>query len=55
MIKEKLECAICGKEIEVDLLKSRVKVIIGKVSYVPKTWDICNECRKLELTDRRKG
>jgi len=52
--KEELECATCGRKIERDSLKSRVKVTAGKTSYTPETWDICNDCRQLKPIKRRQ-
>lgn len=43
--EEKLECAVCWREIDKGSLKSRMKITVGKISYIPETWDICSECR----------
>jgi len=51
--KEELECATCGRKIEKDSLKSRIKVTVGKTSYIPETWDICSDCRELKPMARR--
>ncbi len=42
---KEFECSICNKEIE-NIPKNRVKVIVGKGSYIPETWGICSSCRR---------
>ena len=42
---EDFECSICNKKIE-NIPKNRVKVIVGKTSYIPETWGICYSCRQ---------
>ena len=39
------ECSICNKKIK-NIPKNRVKVIVGKTSYIPETWGICSSCRR---------
>jgi len=44
--REKLECAVCHRKIEISSLRTRIKVTVGKETYTPETWDICNDCRE---------
>ena len=44
--QETLDCAICHKKIDPATLPSRIIIKTKTASFIPKTWDFCNECRK---------
>lgn len=44
--EDKVDCAVCHRIIVMESLKTRIQVTVGKETYTPETWDICNDCRE---------